>query len=136
MRNLTLCLAACLMSVPAAARPPYFVGSWFGMDQPDIKNLMWIEHWQADGTFRVHFRHCKKGKNQDLRSAGSWSFQGNILTARTTMVDGKPFAVTNVYEIMSHDAQRLKYRELPSRFIYHASHVADDFQMPSCEMTS
>ena len=136
MRSLSLCLAACLMSVPAAARPPYFVGSWFGMDQPEIKSLMWIVRWQADGTFRADFRRCRKGKNQDLWSAGSWSAQGKLLTVRTTMVDGKPLAVTDVYEMMSHDTQRLEYRELPSRFVYHASRVADDFKMPSCEMTS
>lgn len=136
MQRFLLCLAAWLVSVPAAAQQNFVVGNWFGMDQPRIKSVMWIASWRADGSFSVHFRHCKKGKDQDLRSAGSWSFHGKILTNRTTAVDGEPFAVTDVYEVLSHEKERLSYREIPSGFVYYAARVNPDFQMPSCELTS
>jgi len=136
MRRFLFCLAAWLVSAPAAAQQDFVVGNWFGMDQPRIKSLMWITNWRADGSFSFHFRHCKKGKNQDLRSTGSWTFHEKTLTVRTMAVDGKPFAVTDVYEMLSHDKKRLTYREMPAGFVYHASRVDPDFQMPSCEMTS
>ena len=136
MRKWLVYAAACLASWPAAAEPPFLVGDWFSLDQPSIKSVMWIAHWEADGGFRVHFRHCNRGKSQDVRSAGRWSFQGRMLTVNTTSVDGKAFFDTDIYETLFHDRQRWVDRDVRSGFVYHATRVSADFQMPSCETIS
>jgi hypothetical protein len=135
MRPVFVCLALFLMSVPAATQP-FFAGDWFGQDQLDIKGMMWTAHWEPFGGFRVEFRHCYKGKSYDLQASGRWSLQGNLLAVDTTSVDGHAFAVTDVYEILSHDHQKMSYRHTQSGFVYRASRVAADFKMPRCEMIS
>jgi hypothetical protein len=124
----------CLAPWPAAAEPPFFAGNWFGFDQPVVKSVMWVVHWEPGGAFRAEFRHCNRGRAQDVRAVGHWTSQQNRVTVYTTAVDGKAFAVTDIYEMLIHDRERLTYRDAQSGFVYRASRVAGDFDMPSCEM--
>jgi len=132
-------LAAVLLlsAAGAQAAPSYMVGTWFGHGQPDDKSAMYIDRMRADGTWRGEYRTCFKGKAlPDQVQTGRWSLTGDILTLQVEKVDGQAAPRTDTYKMLSHDAHSQKYLSLGWNFPYTPQRVADDFEMPSCELTS
>jgi hypothetical protein len=136
MRGRAAGLLIFLLVVPAQAAPSYMVGTWFGHGQPQDKTSMYIDRMRADGTWRGEYRTCLKGKAPDQVQAGHWSLVGDILTLQVERVDGQAAPRTDTYKMLSHDAHSQKYLSLGWNFPYTPQRVADDFQMPSCELTS
>lgn len=124
-----------LLASPAGAAS-YMEGTWFGQGQPDDKSSMYIDRMRADGTWRGEYRTCFKNKALDQVQTGRWSLAGDILTLKVESVNGVPSPRTDAYKILSHDAQRQKYISQGWRFTYTPQRMADDFQMPSCALTS
>jgi len=138
MRGARLFLTAALvaLSAPPAKAASYMVGTWFGHGQPESKDSMYIDRMRADGSWRGEYRTCLKGKASDQVQSGHWSLSGDILSLQVEKVDGIPAARTDTYKIISHGAQSQKYLSLAWNFPYAPQRVSDDFQMPSCELTS
>jgi hypothetical protein len=130
-------LAALLLSAAQAqAAPSYMVGTWFGHGQPDDKSAMYIDRMHPDGTWRGEYRVCIKGKALDQIQIGRWSLAGDILTLGVETVSGQFWPRTDTYKILEHSANAQKYLSLGRKFVYTPQRVADDFKMPSCELTS
>jgi hypothetical protein len=136
MRGRAAGLLIFLLVVPAQAAPSYMVGTWFGHGQPQDKTAMYIDRMRVDGTWRGEYRTCLKGKALDQVQAGRWSLTGDILTLQVERVDGQAAPRTDTYKMLFHDAHSQKYISLGWNFPYTPQRVADDFQMPSCELTS
>ncbi|HYS46215.1 MAG TPA: hypothetical protein VEM35_07235 [Rhizomicrobium sp.] len=138
MRGARLFLTAALvaLSAPPAGAASYMVGTWFGHGQPESKDSMYIDRMRADGSWRGEYRTCLKGKASDQVQSGRWSLSGDILSLQVEKVDDVPAPRTDSYKILSHAAQSQKYLSLAWNFPYTPQRVADDFQMPSCELTS
>ena len=134
MRSLALCLVFLLVS-PAYAVSD-MVGSWFGHGQPESKDSMYIDRMRADGSWRGEYRTCLKGKASDQIQSGRWSLSGDILSLKVEKVNGVPAPRTDTYKMLSHTARSQKYLSLAWNFAYTPQRVADDFRMPSCELTS
>ena len=131
-------LAACLMflsAVPASAAS-YMEGTWFGHGQPESKDSMYIDRMHADGRWRGEYRTCVKGKAVDQVQVGRWSLKGDILSLQVDTVNGVLMPRTDDYKILAHSPKTQKYISLSWNFPYTPQRVADDFQMPSCELTS
>ena len=135
MRKVAASLIAFLAASPAHAES-YMTGTWFGQGQPDDKSSMYIDRMRADGTWRGEYRTCFKNKAVDQVETGHWSLAGDILTLKVESVNGVPGPHTDGYKILSHDAQRQKYISQGWRFTYTPQRMPDDFQMPSCALTS
>jgi hypothetical protein len=135
MRKLAAGLLILLLASPAQAAS-YMVGTWFGHGQPQDKASMYIDRMRADGTWRGEYRTCLKGKALDQVQGGRWSLAGDILTLQVQRVDGQTAPRTDTYKMLSHDAGSQKYLSLGWNFPYTPQRMADDFQMPSCELTS
>ena len=133
-----LLLAAWPGYAAAAAQGPssYMVGTWFGHGQPEDKDSMYIDRMRADGSWRGEYRTCGKGKLPDQIQTGHWSLSGDLLLLKVDSVDGLPAPRTDYYKMLSHSASSQKYISLSWNFPYTPERVADDFQMPSCELTS
>jgi len=116
--------------------PSYMIGTWFGHGQPGDKSSMYIDRMRADGSWRGEYRTCLKGKALDTVQAGRWSLADDILTLKVEKVDGQAAPRTDAYKMLSHDAGSQKYLSLGYNFPYTPQRVTDDFQMPSCELTS
>ncbi len=131
-------LAACLLflSVLPASAASYMVGTWFGHGQPENKDSMYIDRMRADGSWRGEYRTCVKGKAVDQIQLGHWSLQGDMLNLRVDTVDGLPMPRSDAYRMLAHGANTQKYISLNWNFPYTPDRVADDFQMPSCELIS
>jgi hypothetical protein len=135
MRKAAVCLIAFLAASPAHAES-YMAGTWFGQGQPDDKSSMYIDRMRTDGTWRGEYRTCFKNKAVDQVQIGHWSLAGDILTLTVESVNGVAAPRTDSYKMLSHDAQRQRYVSLGWKFTYTPQRMADDFQMPSCALTS
>jgi len=131
-------LAAVLLlsAVQAQAAPSTMVGTWFGHGQPDDKSAMYIDRMRADGTWRGEYRVCLKGKPRDQIQEGRWKLDGDILTLGVETVGGQFWPRTDTYKMLEHSPAAQKYLSLGYKFVYTPRRVADDFKMPSCDLTS
>lgn len=135
MRPLVACLVL-LLSPSAAFAQPSLAGNWFGTGQPDDKGAMYLDRMMPDGTFRVHHRTCIKGKAFDQHAAGRWAKTADGFTISIQTVNGEPNPRTDVYRLISMDAQKQRYVFLPTNFAYEARRVPGSFQMPPCDLIS
>jgi hypothetical protein len=124
-----------LLASPAWAQSS-MVGTWFGQGQPQSKESMYIDRMRADGSWRGEYRTCLKGKSSDQVQEGRWSLMGDTLILKVEIVDGHREARTDNYKMLARTATTQKYVSLGWNFPYTPKKMADDFQMPSCELTS
>jgi hypothetical protein len=127
--------ALLFLATPAAAAS-YMVGTWFGHGQPENKESMYIDRMRADGSWRGEYRTCAKGRSIDQVQMGHWSLQGDILSLKIDTVNGIPWSRTDTYQMLAHSNDSQKYLSQTRNFPYSPQRVADDFQMPSCELIS
>ncbi|MBA2587993.1 MAG: hypothetical protein H0U98_05135 [Alphaproteobacteria bacterium] len=132
-----LLAAFLLTAAPAQAAPSYIVGTWFGHGQPEDKSSIYIDRMRADGTWQGEYRACSKGKSSgDQIQTGRWKLDGDILTLGVETVGGQFWPRTDTYKMLAHSATAQKYLSIGRNFVYTPQRVADDFKMPSCELTS
>jgi hypothetical protein len=124
-----------LIASPACAQPT-MVGTWFGQGQPDSKESMYIDRMRADGGWRGEYRTCIKGKSSDQVQEGSWALKGDTLILKVEFVDGRRAPRVDNYKMIARTATTQKYISQSFNFPYTPKKMADDFQMPSCELTS
>ena len=139
MRHIPTRLAACfvlLLATPAGAQS-YMVGTWFGQGQPFSKESMYIDRMRPDGSWRGEYRTCIKGKSTgDQVQEGRWSLSGDMLILKIEFVDGQRKPGIGNYKMLAHTATTQKYLSLEMNFPYTPKKMPDDFEMPSCELTS
>jgi hypothetical protein len=135
MRRLLVCLVLVTTS-PAAAAPSYVIGTWFGQGQPQDKASMYIDRMRPDGSWRGEYRTCLRGKAQDQVQTGRWSLEGDMLILRVEKVNGTVAPRTDAYRMLEHSDRTQKYVSVDWNFPYTPQRVADDFEMPSCELIS
>jgi hypothetical protein len=112
-------------------------GTWFGHGQPESKDAMYIDRMYADGRWRGEYRTCIRGKAaNEAVQMGRWSLKGDILSLQIDTVNGVLKPRTDTYKILAHSAKTQKYLSLDWNFPYTPQRVADDFQMPPCDLTS
>ena len=135
-----LLLAALLLAAaPALAQKPLpqrWAGIWFGTGQPGDRSEMYIDTFNADGSFRDHHRWCRQGKATDITETGRWRIEADILTIDIAMVNGRPEPRTDRYRVKSVDDKVQNYAYLPTNFEYRARKVNAAFKMPPCDLSS
>jgi len=135
MRAASIGLLLLALASPAAAQS-YMVGTWFGHGQPEDQNSLYIDRMRADGSWRGEYRSCVRGKARDQVQEGRWTLEGDTLLLRIERVNGATEPRTDTYKMQWHSANAQKYVSQGWGFLYAPQRVADDFQMPSCELTS
>ena len=125
-----------LPAIPAGAAASYMVGTWFGHGQQGRPGDMYIDRMRADGSWRGEYRECVKGRAIDQVNTGRWSLKGDILSLHVETANGLPMAYVDDYKMLAHSANSQKYLSLTYNFPFSPQRVADDFQMPSCELIS
>ena len=132
-----LLISFLMIGAPVQAAPSTMIGTWFGHGQPEDKSAMYIDRMRPDGTWRGEYRVCLKGKpSSDQTQTGRWKLDGDILTLGVETVGGQFWPRTDLYKMLAHDKNSQKYLSIGRKFVYTPQRVADDFQMPSCELTS
>jgi hypothetical protein len=128
-----LCLV--LAATPAMAAAS-LAGTWFGQGEPFDKTEMYLDHFLPNGEIHSQFRLCQKGQPRDSREDGTWAVSGNILTIKVARHDGLAAPREDVYRLDLVTPQRFRETYLALNFPFDERRVADDFQMPSCELVS
>ncbi len=132
-----LCAFLLFIALPACAATYPMTGAWFGTGQPDDRSEMYIDTFNADGSFHNQHRWCREGRiAREVRETGRWKVAGDLLTIDIATVDGRPEPRSDVYRLLSVDAKNQNYVYLKTSFAYHAHRVAADFPMPACDLTS
>jgi hypothetical protein len=130
-------LATLLLLAPPAWAQSTMVGTWFGQGQPNSKESMYIDRMRADGSWRGEYRTCVKGKSSSEQiQEGRWSLSGDMLILKVELVDGRREPRIDNYKMLAHSATTQKYVSMGWNFPYKPKKMPDDFQMPSCELTS
>ena len=125
----------CLLALPAQGAPS-LAGTWFGRGEPYDREQMYLDHFLPNGEIRSQFRTCLKGKAFDSHEDGTWAVSGNILTIKVQHHNGVLATREDVYRLDLVTAQRFKEIYLALNFPFDEQRVADDFQMPECELVS
>lgn len=112
------------------------IGTWFGHGQPHDNAAMYIDRMRPGGSWRGEYRTCMRGKAVDQIQTGSWSVEGDVLILKVDTVDGIASPRTDTYKMLAHSPTSQKYLSTAWNFPYTPQRVADDFQMPSCELVS
>ncbi len=128
-------LLLCLMAASAAAAPS-LAGTWFGQGEPHDKTEMYLDHFLPNGEIHSQFRTCLKGKPIDNYEDGNWDVSGAILTIKVLRRNGAPAYREDIYRLDLVTAQRFKEVYLALNFPFDERRVADDFQMPACDLVS
>ena len=128
--------AVSVLSAAPAAAQAWMVGTWFGHGQPQNKAAMYIDRMRPGGSWRGEYRTCMKGKAVDTIQTGHWSVEGDTLILKVETVDGSALPRTDTYKMLAHSPTAQKYLSTAWNFPYTPQRVADDFQMPSCELVS
>ena len=124
-----------LAATPALAAGS-LAGAWFGQGEPFDKTEMYLDHFLPNGEIHSQFRLCLKGEVRDSTEDGTWAVSGNILTIKVARHNGQPAPRQDVYRLDLVTPQRFKETYLALNFPFDERRVANDFQMPSCELVS
>lgn len=140
-KRIALVLAALLATQPvlAQAQAPLrdrMVGIWFGSGQPGDRSQMYIDHFNADGSFNNQHRWCRMGKAFDTAESGRWRMEGNILVIDIALTGGRAEPRRDRYRVHAVDAKTQDYTLIENSFNYKARKVDGKFQMPPCDLTS
>ena len=133
---LSTMLAVSVLSAAPAQAQAWMIGTWFGHGQPHDKSAMYIDRMRPDGSWRGEYRTCMKSKAVDQIQTGRWSVDGDTLILKVDTVDGSALPRTDTYKMLAHSPTAQKYLSTAWNFPYTPQRVADDFQMPSCELVS
>jgi hypothetical protein len=128
-------LAFCLIASSAAAAPS-LVGTWFGKGQPDNKESMYLDRFLANGQLHSQFRDCIKGKSYESTEDGSWTVSGDTLTIKIALHDGRPAPRIDYYRLVSVTDKGFKDVYILLNFPFDEHRVADNYEMPGCELVS
>ncbi len=139
MKPVALVLAVLLAAQPALAQGSVqgrMAGIWFGSGQPGDQSQMYIDHFNADGSFRSDHRMCRMGKAFDVSESGRWNMAGNVLVIDIAISGGQKQPRTDRYRVNAVDGKRQDYTLLSNNFNYKARKVDAKFPMPPCDLSS
>jgi hypothetical protein len=123
--------------LPAArAATPFIVGNWYGEEQPKDPNVFWIAHFWPDGHFAAKFRTCHRRETLDVDDTGTWTLREGVLEVTSTLVNGHTIFQAERYRTLSYDGHKHTYRHERTGFVFAAVRVRDDFELPSCNLSS
>jgi hypothetical protein len=131
-----------LAAAPALAQKPAgmtqrWAGIWFGTGQPNDRSQMYIDYFNADGSFHNQHRQCAQGQVvYEVFETGRWRIAGDRLTIDIATVNKRAEPRTDLYRIKSVDERMQNYVYLPTNFEYRARKVGAGFKMPPCDLSS
>ena len=120
----------------ARAATPFVVGNWYGEEQPKDPNVFWLARFWPDGRFAARFRTCHGRETLDEDDTGTWAFRDNVLEVTSTLVNGHAIFQAERYHTLSYDGHKHIYRHERTGYVFTAVRVRDDFELPSCNLSS
>jgi len=122
--------ATILVSGPAAAASA--VGMWYGEGQPHEPNIIYIDEFKEDGTFRSEFRiydRCEISWRQ--AEEGRWTQDGDTIITIIERVNGYPLAGYQEYTVEGLEENVIRLRHGETNYLFIERRI-DRFEFPAC----
>ena len=129
------CIALCLLLLSHAQPGSFLVGNWYGEEQPNDPNVLWLARFWPDGRFEAEFRTCRKTQSIDEIDKGSWTYRDGAAEVTSTLVNGRPIHVVDRYKTLSYSGNKHVYRHERTGYVFTAVRVDADFELPSCSLS-
>jgi hypothetical protein len=119
---------------------PTIAGDWFGRGEPQDKNIFYLDHTKADGTWVSEFERCQGKIAEHHTESGTWRFDNGVEHDIGLLADGHPTHFSFDYAMASNDGQIMSYRVVASDpadprsigYLFTARRVSPDFRLPGC----
>jgi hypothetical protein len=136
LRQILMLVVAVLAFAPARAATNFIIGNWYGEEQPHDPNVFWVARFWPDGRFTALFRTCHGRTAEDEDDRGTWAMAAGALEVTSTVVNGRAIYQAERYRTLSYDGKKHVYRHERTGFVFTAVRVRDDFELPSCNLSS
>ncbi len=126
--------AAFLFAAGAAAANP--VGMWYGEGQPHDPNILYLDHFSEDGTFRSEFRRYERCEIvwQQFEE-GRWNQEDDKIITIIDQVNGYPARGYQEYVIEELSENEIRLRHTETEFLFIERRI-DRLEFPGCYMGS
>jgi hypothetical protein len=111
-------------------------GIWYGEGQPHDPNILYLDQFNEDGTFRSEFRkydRCEIVWHQV--EEGQWNQEGDVITTVTYKANGVPVLGFQEYRIEGQTENEIRLRHLETDYLFIERRI-DIFEFPACWMGS
>ena len=113
----------------AAANP---IGLWYGEGQPHDPNILYLDQFNEDGTFRSEFRKYERCEIvwQQVEE-GRWNQDGDLVITVTDTVNGRPSLGYQEYRNEGQAENEIRLRHLETDYLFVERRI-DSFEFPAC----
>ena len=113
----------------ATANP---VGLWYGEGQPHDPNILYLDQFNEDGTFRSEFRKYERCEVvwQQVES-GRWNQDGDLVITVTDTVNGMAALGYQEYRNEGQSENEIRLRHLETNYLFIERRI-DSFEFPAC----
>ncbi len=115
---------------------PFIVGNWYGEQQPNNPNVLWLARFWPDGRFAARFRTCRGKTAEDEDDKGNWLLRSGVIEVTSKLVNGHAILQVERYRTLSYDGRKHVYRHERTGFVFTAVRVSADYELPSCNISS
>jgi hypothetical protein len=130
LRAAVLCVCVlCAWAGTATANP---VGLWYGEGQPHDPNILYLDQFNEDGTFRSEFRRYDRCEIvwQQVEE-GRWNQDGDLIITLTDTVNGQSMLGYQEYRNEGQTENEIRLRHLETDYLFVERRI-DSFEFPAC----
>ncbi len=121
-----------ILSLTASAAAANPVGLWYGEDQPHDPNILYLDQFNEDGTFRSEFRIYERCEIvwQQVEE-GRWNQDGDLVITLTDTVNGRSILGYQEYRNEGQTENEIRLRHLETDYLFVERRI-DSFEFPAC----
>ncbi|MEY4878798.1 MAG: hypothetical protein RJB62_266 [Pseudomonadota bacterium] len=116
----------------ASPEPLDPVGLWYGEGQPHDPNILYLDQFGADGTFRSEFRRYERCEIvwQQVEE-GRWNMEGDLIITIIDKVNGIPALGYQEYIVEELLENEIRLRHTETEFLFIERRI-DRLEFPGC----
>ena len=121
-----------VLSLAASAAAANPVGLWYGEGQPHDPNILYLDQFNEDGTFRSEFRIYERCEIvwQQVEE-GRWNQDGDLVITLTDTVNGRSILGYQEYRNEGQTENEIRLRHLKTDYLFVERRI-DSFEFPAC----
>jgi hypothetical protein len=125
-------LSIAILSLLASGATANPAGLWYGEGQPHDPNILYLDQFNADGTFRSEFRKYERCEIVWVQvEEGRWNLDGDLVVTLTDMVNGRSTSGYQIYRNEGQTENEIRLRHLETDYLFVERRI-DSFEFPAC----
>lgn len=125
-------LSVVIYSVAPLTAAANLVGLWYGEGQPHDPNILYLDQFNEDGTFRSEFRRYERCEVvwQQVE-LGRWNEDGDLIITLTDTVNGISSLGYQTYRNEGQTENEIRLRHIETDYLFVERRI-DSFEFPAC----